>query len=339
MKKWYETQGPEQDAVISSCVWLSRNISGIPFPAKLNTMGKQAVVQKLLYAAENEKGLFSHAFVLKNLPELKTAEAVALAERGVIKADFADDREGRFALVSEDESQTIMVNGEDHVLIQVRSPGLSLEKAYADADQLDTILNKTLCFAFHDRLGFLTSNPALLGTGMIVCLDLHLPALRDTGSATRIAANLSMLGITLSSALHPHGSVYRLSNRMTLGITEQEAIDNLNGIAKQIIAQEYDARKKLISNISVQDMIGRAIGIFHTARLLDYHEFLDLASIVRLGIAEGFETNLCVTDIDALTMRLHPANLVLQAGMGLTENEEKAMRAQIVREFFDHAEG
>jgi protein arginine kinase len=339
MKKWYEKQGPEQNVVISSCVWLSRNISGIPFPAKLNAEGKQAVVQKLLYAAETENRLFSHTFALKNLPELKTAEAVALAERGVIKAEFADDREGRFALVSEDESETIMINGEDHVLMQVRSTGLSLEKAYADADHLDTVLNKTLCFAFNDRLGYLTSNPALLGTGMIVCLDLHIPALKDIGAAARIAANLSMLGITLSSALHPHGSVYRLSNRMTLGITEQEAIDNLNGIARQIIAQECEARRKLLSNISVQDMIGRAIGIFHTARLLDYNEFLDLASIVRLGISEGFETNMSTVGIDALTMRLHPANLVLEAGMGLTEDEEKAMRAQIVREYFSHPEG
>ena len=148
-----------------------------------------------------------------------------------------------------------------------------------------------------------------------------------------------MLGITLSSALYPHGSVCRLSNRMTLGISEQEAIDNLNGIAKQIIAQEYQARKKLLSNISVQDMIGRSIGIFHTARLLEYNEFLDLASIVRLGIAEGFEKSMSAADIDALTMRLHPANLVLEAGMGLTEDEEKAMRAQIVREFFSNVEG
>lgn len=339
MKKWYKTQGPEQNVVISSCVQLSRNISGIPFPVKLSSEGKKAVVQKLLYAAENENSLFLHEFSLEDLPQLKTAEAVALAERGIIKADFADDREGRFALVSEDESETVMINGEDHILIQVRSPGLSLEKAYEGAGRLDTILNKTLCFAFNDRLGYLTSNPALLGTAMIVFLNLHLPALTDTGAAARIAANLSMLGITLSSALHPHGSVYRLSNRMTLGISEQEAIDNLNGIAKQIIAQEYQARKKLLSNISVQDMIGRSIGIFHTARLLDYNEFLDLASIVRLGIAEGFEKNMSVADIDALTMRLHPANLVLEAGMGLTEDEEKAMRAQIVREFFSHAEG
>lgn len=339
MRKWYETHGPEQRAVISSCVRITRNLTGIPFPAGLDRDGKKSVVQKLCEAVFSKNSSLSHKFRLIDLAELKTAEAVALAERGVIQADFADDREGRCALVSDDESETIMINGEDHYLIQVRMPGLSLSEAYDTADQLDTILEKNLHFAFDSRLGYLTSNPALLGTGMLAFLNLHLPALTDTGAASRIATNLRMLGITLSSALQPHGAVFRLSNRMTLGISEREAIGNLNGIAGQILEQEYQARKKLLSNISVQDTVGRSLGIFRSARLLSYEEFLDLAAIVRFGIAEGFEKNFSVTDVDSLTMRIHPANLVLEAGMGLTENEESAMRAQIVRKAFLPSEG
>ena len=334
MKKWYETQGPEQRAVISSCVCLSRNLRGIPFPAGLDTAGKKEVEQKICTAVFSENSSISHEFRRIDLAGLKTAEASALAERGVSRADFADDREGRSALVAEDESETVMMNGEDHYLIQARKPGLALEEAYRAADRLDTVLDKYLHFAYDDRLGYLTSNPAILGTGMLVLLDLHLPALSDTGAALRIATNLRMLGITLSSAFQPRGSVYRLSNRMTLGISEREAIENLNGIARQILEQEYQARKKLLADISVQDTVGRSLGIFRSARLLSYDEFLDLAAIVRFGIAEGFEKDFSVVDIDALTMRIHPSNLVLEAGMGLTENEERAMRAQIVRKAF-----
>jgi protein arginine kinase len=334
MKRWYETPGPQQEAVLSSCVRVSRSLRGIPFPDGLDADGKRTVVQKLHDAVFNENSAVSHEFRFLDLAGLKSDEAVALAERGVLKAEFAENRGGRCLLVSGDESQSIMANGEDHFLIQVRSPGLSLKEAYAAADRLDTILDKSLHFAYDGRLGYLTCNPAILGTGMVASLNLHLPALADTGATARIAFNLRPLGITLGSAMQPHGSVYRLSNRMTLGLSEQAAVTNLCGIARQIIEQECDARKKLIRNITVQDTVGRSLGIFRSARLLSYNEFLDLASIVRFGIASGFVKGYGVEDVDGLIMRVQPANLVLKAGVRLTEDEERAMRAQVVREAF-----
>lgn len=334
MRKWYGAAGPEQAAVLSSCVRISRNLRGIPFPAGLDSEGKHAIVKKLYDVVFNDKSAVSHDFHFIDLAGLKTAEAISLAERGILHADFAENREGRCILLSDDESRSIMANGEDHFLFQVRAPGLSLKDAYMSADRLETILDKSLHFAYDERLGYLTSNPAILGTGMLVSLDLHLPALADTGAAARISANLLPLGISLSSAMHPHGSVYRLSNRMTLGISEQAAVDNLCGIARQIIEQEYEVRQKLIRSISVQDTVGRSLGIFRSARLLSYDEFLDLASIVRFGIATGFVKSFRVEKIDSLAMRVQPAGLALEAGVGLTGEEECAMRAGIVREAF-----
>lgn len=339
MKKWYETPGPEQAAVLSSCVSVSRNLREIPFPAGLDAEGRQAVVQKLRSAVFSEKNVISDEFRFVDLNELRTVEAVSLAERGIVKADFAEDREGRCVLFSANESSSIMVNGEDHFLIQIRLPGLSLKEAYSSEDRLDTILDKFLHFAFDKQLGYLTSNPAILGTGMLASLNLHLPALADTGAVVRIASSLRPLGISLSSVMHPHGSVYRLSNRITLGLSEEDAVENLCGIARQIVAQEYEARKRLIRSISVQDTVGRSFGIFRSARLLSFDEFLDLASVVRFGIASGFEKNFRVEDVDSLAMRVQPACLALEAGVGLTEGEEQAMRAKIVRETFSvHAE-
>ena len=36
MRKWYETPGPEQAAVLSSCVCISRNLGVIRFPDGLD---------------------------------------------------------------------------------------------------------------------------------------------------------------------------------------------------------------------------------------------------------------------------------------------------------------
>lgn len=342
MKKWYQTQGKESDVALSACVRLSRNLREVPFSAGLGNAEKREVEGKIKDAVFNENSSISHTFRYVEMESLDPDEAVAMAERQIVKAGFIADRKGRSLLVSDDESLCVMINGEDHFLLQSRTAGLSLAEAYAKVDQLDSILNKSLHFAFDQRLGYLTCNPAILGTGMVASLNLHLPALADIGTAARIASNLQPLGLSLhgvgDSAVRPRGSVFCLSNRMTLGLSEQEAVANLTGIAGQIIAQERAARNKLIQDISVQDTVGRSLGIIKSARLLDYDEFLSLVSIVRFGIAVGFVKNISYETIGGLVMRVQPANLVLEAGRKLTMNERRAIRAKIVRETFAEQE-
>lgn len=338
MKKWYQLKGPESEVALSACVRLSRNLRGIPFPAGLGNSEKREITEKICEAVFNENSSVSNTFQLIDLEQISDDEAIALAERGLVNAGFIDDRSGRSVLVSKDESLCIMMNGEDHFLIQSRTAGLSLTDAYNTADWLDTILDKTLHFAFDQRLGYLTRNPAILGTGMVASINLHLPALSDTGAAVRIASNLQPLGMSLrgvgNSAVRPRGAVFRLSNRMTLGLSEQEAITNLSGIAGQIIAQERAARNKLIQDITVQDTVGRSLGILQSARLLGYDEFLDLISVVRFGVAVGFVKDIRYETIDDLVMRVQPANVTLETGRRLTADERRAARANIVRDTF-----
>lgn len=338
MKKWFESAGPQNESVLSSCIRLSRNLSGLPFPDRLDTDARRRVAEKVSGILSAPNSAFAHRFRFIDLAALPQYEAVALAERGAVKADFLEDPKGRFLLLSADESKSIMINGEDHCLIQTRAAGLAPEQAYAAADQLDTVLEKPLAFAFDRKLGYLTCNPALLGTGMAVLLTLHLPALTDTGAAARIAANLRPLGITLrsayGSAAQPKGAVFRLSNQMTLGISEKEALANLSGIAGQIIAQERAARSELIRDIAVQDTVGRSLGIFRSARLLDYEEYLNLASIVRFGIVSGFIKDVDLETADSLAVQVRPACLMMEAGHQLLPDEERALRAELVRDAF-----
>ena len=44
--KWYEKSGPEEDVVVSTHVSLSRNLSGIPFPDKLDNDRRVEVLKK-----------------------------------------------------------------------------------------------------------------------------------------------------------------------------------------------------------------------------------------------------------------------------------------------------
>lgn len=335
MKLWLEQPGPGREIVVASRVRLSRSLEGTPFPSMLDSRGRKNVLEKAEKAVRGEGSLLAGKFRCFAMDSLSGMQAVALAERGAVPASFLSGGRDRVLYLSEEESQSILVNGEDHFLIQSRTPGFSLPEAYAAADRTETILSGALPFAFDERLGYLTCNPVLLGTGMAVSLELHLPALAESGAAARVAANLRPLGIALrglpDSGEGLQGSLFSLSNRMTLGISEQEAIANLGGIAGQIIAQERAERVRLAGSLSVQDSVGRSLGILRSARLLEYGEFMELYSIVRFGAASGLLEGIRLEKLDTLAMLAQPANLETAAGRAMEREEENAARAALVR--------
>ena len=119
---------------------------------------------------------------------------------------------------------------------------------------------------------------------------------------------------------------------MTLGISEQEAIDNLKGIAAQIIREERAGREQWRQNPRFEDMVWRSLGLLRTARLLTGDEFMTLISNLRLGIAVGVLPELSLDTAGGLIGDVQSATLMAAAGRDLEPAERDALRAQIVRE-------
>ena len=68
------------------------------------------------------------------------------------------------------------------------------------------------------------------------------------------------------------GDLFRLSNTITLGISEKAAIENLKSIALQIAAQERVAREEIFKAPVTEDRIFRAYGVLKYARMIDTSE-------------------------------------------------------------------
>ncbi|QAT49824.1 ATP--guanido phosphotransferase [Caproiciproducens sp. NJN-50] len=336
MKKWYETTEKDADVSTGTFVNLARNLTGVPFPSRMSMSDRRFVLEKIRTALRKDQDSEYAHFAEIDLESASEAQAVALAENGLISAEMATDRHGRGLMVSKDESLSVAVNGEDHLLIQSRAAGIRLKKAYFSADELDTYLDRLLSFAFDSQLGYLSQNPFYLGTGMIATLRLHLPALMESGSTGRIANNLSKLGLTLRGAYgpgpNPRGAFFHLSNQVTMGLSEQEALTNLFSMAGQLIAREHEIRDALICQLSVQDTILRDLGILQKARLLSFDEFLRRASSVRLGISAGLIGGIDVCEMDTMICKAQPATLVFENGEALTEEERQKLRARMIRE-------
>jgi len=337
MNKWYRNNGDQGDVVLSTRIRLARNLDAYPFPARLDAAGKQQVldtVRKALLtddANENKSPDFTY-IEMKNLTR---TQAVALAERHLISPEFAAAREGRALLVSPDEAVSLMLCEEDHIRLQVMQPGLALAVAYDIANKVDTLLDSRVQYAFDERIGYLTQCPTNLGTAMRASVMLHLPALTQLGQLARLSGTVSKLGLTIRGAFgegsQSSGDIYQLSNQITLGITEQAAIENLQSITLQLIQQERSAAAEFCRRLPEQDRIFRALGTLQFARLLSAAEFMRHISLVRMGAAHGL-IDLPLEKVNELIVQMQPATINAAQNKDLEAEERDSVRADLVRE-------
>lgn len=323
------------DVVISTRIRLARNLKDYPFPCKLNSQGREKVIEKVKDAVKKSNSPVASDFSFIKMSELTSSRSVSLVEKRLVSPEFISDTDGRALLISKDESFSIMINEEDHIRLQVITKGLSLEQAYDTADKLDTLLDENLDFAFDEKLGYLTQCPTNLGTGMRASVMLHLPALEKSRAINRIAGNLSKLGLTIRGAhgegTEPKGALYQLSNQVTLGISEKAAIENLKNITEQLIAQENQARERLCSSIDIQDAISRSLGILRSALVISHDEALKLLSNVRLGIVSKQISDVSSETIDKLMLAVEPATLTVSLNKNLSAHDRDIERAKLIK--------
>ncbi|MGI5958362.1 MAG: protein arginine kinase [Massiliimalia sp.] len=336
MNKWFDTPAEENGIVISSRIRLARNVIEFPFHRKMTGKQREKLNQMVKEALSN-MNLGENKLTFVNLGELNQIKRQSLIEKHLISRELAQEPEGRMLVVSEDESVAIMVNEEDHLRIQVMANGLNLRKAYETCNMLDDVLDETLHYAFDEKLGYLTACPTNLGTGLRASVMMHLPALEASGLISRLTSTISKLGLTIrgtygegSSVL---GSIYQISNQITLGITESDAIQNLESVAKQIIQSENIAREnRKKSGYELEDTVFRSLGILRYARLLSTSDFFQAASQVRLGVSMGYIQDVPMTALNDLMGLTGAASVCELAGKELAPEERDYMRAKIVRE-------
>ena len=332
MNKWYVENGTEGDIVISTRVRLARNLEDYPFPCRLTVKGKEKVCEEIKNAILSDD---SWGFGYTQMKDFTRAQAVSLAERHLISPEFASDRAGRALLLTDDEAVSIMLCEEDHIRLQVMMAGLALKEAFSVADKIDNIISSKLNYAYDDRIGYLTQCPTNLGTAMRASVMLHLPALTRCGQIGKLASTVSKLGLVIRGAYgegsSPRGDVYQLSNQITLGISEESALNNLQSITLQLVAQERAAAEKLIENPVEEDRIFRAWGILKNARVLSGDEFMELSSLVRMGISNK-AIDYDIARLNELTIRVQPATINAAEGKELTSQQRDILRAIWVRE-------
>ncbi len=340
---WLSGKGPESGIVFSSRVRLARNISDFSFPGRSSEAQRLKVLNKIKEASSHITRLKNTNFI--NMQELSDLEKQFLLERHLISQDHLSPGQGKGLIVSKDEEIAIMINEEDHLRMQVITSGLDLKKCWAILDNIDNDFSKKIPFSFLADLGYLTACPTNVGTALRASCMMHLPALIFTKKINKILELLTRISFTtrglFGEGTQALGNFFQISNQVSLGLSEEELIDNLAGVVNQVKDQEVAARDILLKKhkISLEDSVWRALGVLRNCRLISSKEALSHLSILSLGLDLGIIKDTDLTKkgdakelLNTLIISIQPAHLQKIEGKPLKNSQRDHIRAEILRE-------
>jgi protein arginine kinase len=327
---------PGRGAVVASRVRLSRNLAGLPFAVSAPPDVQARVVGYVHLAigrlGEAEDGSFVRG------DEVDELDRSFLVERRLVSSRFGSTDRPQAVYVARGEDFSLTINEDEHVNLIVTRGGFSLQAAWARISAIDDMLVKVLAFAFDEKLGYLTSNPYLVGTGLTASVLMHLPALVITRDIDDVLVRAGQLGLSVrgfqSDGTSVHGNLFELRNQGTLGRSEEEIVASVERIARTIGEEEAGARQRLMreARTEIEDKVWRAFGILRTARILTESETLNLLSAVRLGHELSVLPDLPVETVNELMLLSQPAHLQKSAGRAMSSARRDRARAELIRD-------
>ena len=334
--EWLRGVGPVSDIVMSSRIRLARNLDKFPFATRA-TKASQAEVLKLLREALDQTVTLKRPLFLE-MGSLSEVDRQFLVERHLVSRDHIVHPDHKGVAIGEGEVISVMVNEEDHLRVQVMQSGLNLQDAWRLIDTLDDELSERLPYAYSSDWGYLTCCPTNTGTGMRASVMAHLPSLVLTKQINKVLHTITKLGLTArglyGEGTEASGNFFQISNQVSLGRSEDEILENIERILKEVIHQEQTARESLLTSnrTQLEDRIWRAYGILKHAKTMSSSEALDLLSAVRLGVDLGLMNGLTRKTVNELFIFSQPAHLQKLEGKALTAKERDTKRAHLIRD-------
>lgn len=335
-KKWCDNEELGNNILISSRVRLARNLRDYPFSTLLNKEQTKNMMSEVLDAFEKSKSSGKLNYI--NADDISDIDELANFEKNNISQYFLLNKNPKGFLINENESLSIMLNEEDHIRIQSICAGDDINNAFILSDNIDNIISEKIDYAFDDDFGFLTSCPTNVGTGLRASFMLHLPMLERSGQLKNLVQIISKFGMTVrgwhGEGTEPMGSLYQVSNQITLGKSERDIIKNLRNVTQQIIDQELRLRENILKDnnkIDFEDKIYRSFGILSSCKKIGTREAMNLLSDVMLGNCMGFDVNKFKINIYKMMMYIQPGLLQKNLGCKLKEQERDVERAKFIK--------
>lgn len=330
---WYLQSSENSDVAKSTRVRLARNLNDFKF-----NLGNKEDMKVLTNRIKENLYAIGYGLKFFRLKDMDDITKMSLVEKNLINPEFVlHKNELGNILINDEENICIMIGNEDHIELQVFNCGLDLENALNLAIEVDKKIEEALGYAVNKKYGYLTSCPNNVGTGLRASVMVHLPALSKTKNTKKVLDAINSFGVNIRGVYGENtestGDMYQISNKQTLGITEQEIIQNLYVIVEKVIKQEREARKILAKDdIALEDLIYRSYGILSNCRKISSEETRELLSNIKLGTDLGILKELTDLEVQKLYLYTKPANLQKYVGEQYEAIERDIKRAEVIKE-------
>ncbi len=315
------------DVVLTTRIRLARNVKGYNFTN--NMIDKQK--QELLDYIKNKLGSGYKILELNNMDDVTKK---SLVETHIISKELLLNN--NTAIIVDDKNNvTTMINEEDHFRIQALEKAFNIDKAYENIKKVDEDFSAKVEYAYSEDYGYITACPTCLGTGMRVSVMLHLPALEKIGALEKIFNEISGLGISVRGIYGENtsgeGAIFQISNQKTLGIEENQIIEQVKQVTRYIVKQERKAREILKAKIEIKDEIMRSLGIAKYSILMTKKEAMQILSNIRLGINMEIINEISIDKIDNIIENIGINTLRKNLKDNFPREEENIRRADYIK--------
>jgi protein arginine kinase len=170
----------------------------------------------------------------------------------------------------------------------------------------------------------------------------HLPALVLTREIEKVLRGALHIGLAVrglyGEGTETHGNFFQISNQKTVGQTEEEIIETISDICRQVIDYERKAREYLMEKLrmELEDKVFRSFALLKGARILTSDEAINLIATLRLGVALGIVNEISLAEVSRLLILVRPANLQVMLGEKMDAARRDERRAAFVRETLVH---
>lgn len=321
---------------LASTLTLYRNIDKFKFPLKLDYDRRKQVIS--LLSKE-----FLNCSLLDN-PSIMHSEQITplqkefLVEHFLSSQSFHQAHSGEAFIFEESGEFLAALNMQDHLQLQLIDSHGELESAWNRLIQIETKIGKAVNYSFSSKYGFLTANPNLCGTGLVISVFLQIPALIHTeaidGVLEKIADDsLSVSGIQ-GNPSEIIGDLLVVQNNYTLGMTEENIISSLRSFTTKLLVEENSVRARICNESSgdIKDRVSRAFAILIHSYQIETVEALNAISLLKLGVELGWITGITLTAINRLFLSCRRAHLLLQYGDQIKQEEISHKRAEFIHQ-------
>ncbi len=322
------------DIWLASTLHLSRNLQHHSFPTKLDAASSQEIRVKL------QEALSQH-------PDLSDPYCVQAEDLGPLEKEFLFEHflsphtfqqaMGSEGFVADKEGKIFAtINVRDHLQLQITDTKEDLEETYHKLVKIETDIGKSLPYTFSPRFGYLTSDPMQCGTALFVRLYLHVPALIHTGVLEETLERFASDDVEILSIQGGRdeiiGDILTLSNRCTIGLSEEHILQALRAFALKLTLAEQKLRKELkgSKDPAICDEVSRAYGLAVHSYQLETIEAWSALSLLKLGADLEYISNVSHTQLNELLFDCRRAHLVAQYTSEITHEELPHRRAEFI---------